>query len=359
MTQPRTAVSLFAPKRPTEAHWWPTPLLGALGGAVAVWANGPLPWMIGALVAVALFRSATGCLIRPIPHGTKVGQWIIAIGIGLHFNQEVFHQILQHLGLIALGTLLTLLSSLIGISLHRCGGETPATAFFASMPGGANEMVNLGKRHGADMQTIAASQSLRMLLILFSVPLAYSWLFEHAPPSAPTTSADVWILLGLTALGGSVAWWFQHRRIPNAWQLGPLFVTMILCILFDLHTHLPSGSSAVGQWLIGTTLGCYFDRSFFQRAPHFFLRAVLATGVMLVLCMPSAWLLGFGSGLYAPALMLGLIPGGIAEMSLTAESLNLLVPLVTAMQVLRLLVVLFGADLAFRGWMLLRARPQA
>jgi uncharacterized membrane protein AbrB (regulator of aidB expression) len=45
-----------------------------------------------------------------------------------------------------------------------------------------------------------------------------------------------------------------------------------------------------------------------------------------------------------------MMPGGIAEMSLTAETLQLSVPLVTAMQVMRLLFVLFLAEPLFRHW---------
>jgi hypothetical protein len=50
------------------------------------------------------------------------------------------------------------------------------------------------------------------------------------------------------------------------------------------------------------------------------------------------------------SLTLGMMPGGIAEMSLTAETLQLPVPLVTAMQVMRLLFVLFLAEPLFRRW---------
>ena len=46
-----------------------------------------------------------------------------------------------------------------------------------------------------------------------------------------------------------------------------------------------------------------------------------------------------------------MMPGGIAEMSLTAETLQLAVPLVTAMQVVRLFLVLFLAEPIFRRWL--------
>lgn len=48
--------------------------------------------------------------------------------------------------------------------------------------------------------------------------------------------------------------------------------------------------------------------------------------------------------------LLGMLPAGIAEMSLTAEALGLLVPLVTAMQMLRLMRGLFLAGPVFLCW---------
>jgi uncharacterized membrane protein AbrB (regulator of aidB expression) len=60
--------------------------------------------------------------------------------------------------------------------------------------------------------------------------------------------------------------------------------------------------------------------------------------------------LGWMTSMDFRALTLGMIPGGIAEMSLTAETLALLVPLVTAMQTLRLVLVLFLAEPLYRYW---------
>ncbi|SEI89463.1 hypothetical protein SAMN04244572_02009 [Azotobacter beijerinckii] len=328
--------------------WMLTPLAGALGGGLAQLLGWPLPWMIGSLLGVAALR----CLGSPsgaVPHGVKAGQWILGIGIGLHFNRAVLEQILAHLGLVLLGTLLTLLTSVLAILLHRRYGEDFATAYFASMPGGANEMVNLGSRHGAALQQVAAAQSLRMILVLLAIPAAYAWLFAGGQTAtvAPPGPDAAWLAL-LFAGGGLVAVLFQRRRFPNAWQLGALLVSSVASIAFDLHLGLPEGAGEVGQWLVGSTLGCHFDRSFFRRAPAFLLRTLLATLAAVLLAVPIALTMSWASGLDARALLLGMVPGGIAEMSLTAEALGLVVPLVTAMQVLRLLLVLFLAAPVFR-----------
>ncbi|ACO81045.1 ammonia monooxygenase [Azotobacter vinelandii CA] len=341
---PPSLANLAARCRP----WIFTPLAGALGGWLAQSLGWPLPWMIGSLLGVAALR-CLGCPSGAVPHGVKAGQWILGIGIGLHFNRAVLEQILAHLGLVLLGTLLTLLASIFGILLHRRYGESFATAYFASMPGGANEMVNLGGRHGAVLQNVAAAQSLRMFVVLLGIPATYAWLFADGQAADIVhPGPDAAWLVPLFALGGLLALLFQRRNFPNAWQLGALLVSGLCSIAFDLHIGLPDGAGAFGQWLVGSTLGCHFDRAFFRRAPAFLLRTLLTTLAAILIALPIALAMSWASGLDARALLLGMVPGGIAEMSLTAEALHLLVPLVTAMQVLRLLLVLFLAAPVFR-----------
>lgn len=52
-----------------------------------------------------------------------------------------------------------------------------------------------------------------------------------------------------------------------------------------------------------------------------------------------AWALGAGLGVPWLSLALGMMPGSAPEMSLTAEALGLAVALVTAMQVIRMLLI--------------------
>ena len=152
----------------------------------------------------------------------------------------------------------------------RRSGEDRATAFFASMPGGASEMVNLGQRHGAVLSRVAAAQSLRLLLVVLLVPAAFQYLLGGGQPG-PHQAAPVdwhWLAL-LFPAGALVALGWQKLRQPNPWLLGPLLLAAGVSLGFDLHIGLPAGSSGVGQWLIGSALGCHFNRSFFRSAPAF------------------------------------------------------------------------------------------
>ena len=330
--------------------YWVTGLVGLAGGFLASQAGWPLPWMVGSLLAIILVRCLTPWQLSEIPGGRKCGQWIIGIGIGLHFTPAIIEQVASHFALIFFGALLTSVSSVIGVWLLRRTGEDRPTAFFASMPGGSGEMVNLGARNGAALGQVAAAQSLRVLTVVLCVPALFKLLLGEGVAMHHVGGVD-WGWLALVApLGLLAAWAWQRLRQPNPWLFGPLLVAATTSLAAGLQTSLPDGASQIGQWLIGSGLACHFNRAFFRRAPSFLGRTLLATALSMLVAAAAAWLLSNLTLLDLRSLTLGMMPGGIAEMSLTAETLQLSVPLVTAMQVMRLLFVLFLAEPLFRQW---------
>ena len=328
--------------------WWATPLIGAFGGWLASLANWPLPWMVGSLLAVIAVR-CSGWLVSEMPRGRQVGQWIVASAIGLHFTGEVMREVLAHFGVILAGAVGTLLLGLIGIFILLRSGSDRATAFFASMPGGASEMVVLANRHQAEAASVAAAHSLRLLLVVLIVPALFTWGLPTvaAPPAAPVSWP--WLAVLLPA-GGLLALLWKRLGQPNPWMLGPLTVCALASAGFDLHIGLPDGLGQVGQWLIGSSLACHFDRAFFRSAPAFLLRVLLFTLSAMLVAATQAAGLGWLTALDETSLMLGMMPGGITELCLTAEALQLSVALVTAVQVLRLFLVMFLAEPVFRLW---------
>lgn len=331
--------------------WWLTPLAGAAGGALASLIGWPLPWMVGSLLAVILLRCLGGLDLREVPGARKGGQWLVGTGIGLHFSPAVLEQVLAHGGLLLAGALLTSLTSLIGIALLRAAGHDRATAFFASMPGGASEMVNLGQRNGAQAGEVAAGQSLRLLLVVLLVPALFQWWLGAAPALAQTHGHSQPLALAALLAGGALlALLGQRLRQPNPWLLGPILFAAAGAVWLDQPLSLPPGTSELGQWLIGSALGCHFSREFFRRAPRFLALVLGATLLAMCAAALAAEALGWLGALDQRSLMLGMMPGGIAELSLTAEALALSVPLISGLQVLRLMCVLFLAEPAFRLW---------
>ncbi|MGE8496373.1 MAG: AbrB family transcriptional regulator [Pseudomonas sp.] len=343
---PDSTAPSFNPKH--LRHWWPTPLVGAAGGYLASLIGWPLPWIIGSLLAVIALR-CSGVLSREMPGGRQVGQWLVATGIGLHFTSEVLEQVLSNMAIIVLGVLATLLLSVIGIAGLRRAGVDRATAFFASMPGGASEMVNLSLRHGAQPARIAAAHSMRLLLVVLLIPVLFTWGLPAMEPPPAATVDWTWLAILLPA-GALIAVLWRKSGQPNPWMLGPLTLCAAAAVTFDLHIGMPQGVGQFGQWLIGCALGCHFDRAFFRSAPGFLARVLLFTLLAMVCTALCGGLIGWLAGIDSVSLVLGMMPGGITELSLTAEALHLSVALVTALQALRLFMVMFLAEPLFRFW---------
>lgn len=210
-------------------------------------------------------------------------------------------------------------------------------------------MVVLANRHQAEPARVAAAHSLRLLLVVLIVPALFTWGLPSMEAPAPAPVSWPWLALLLPA-GGLLALLWQRLNQPNPWMLGPLTACALASVAFDLHIGLPGWAGALGQWLIGCSLACHFDRPFFRSAPAFLLRILLFTLLAMLFAAALGGALGWMTALDEVSLMLGMMPGGITELCLTAEALQLSVALVTAVQVLRLFLVMFLAEPLFRLW---------
>lgn len=318
-------------------HWLFTLIIGALGGSLASWAGWPLPWVIGSLVAVMLTR-CTGSQVPEIPHGRQAGQLIVAVAIGCHFTLPVMQQVAAHLGLIVTAVLLTLVLALCSVLILHRWGVPLSTAFFALMPANSSEMVHLGRQRQADTSFIAAAHSIRLLLILLTVPAVATFGMPPVAAHAPLPVIWPWLIF-ILAVGWLAALGFKQCKLPNPWTFGPFLICAVGVGCNHLSMSMPGWLSGIGQLLIGCALGVAFDRSFLRRAPGLLGKVLLLLTGSVIASALAAWALGAGLGMPWLSLALGMMPGSAPEMSLTAEALGLAVTLVTAMQVIRMLLI--------------------
>jgi uncharacterized protein len=225
--------------------------------------------------------------------------------------------------------------------LARYAAVDRTTAFFASVPGGATEMAVLGERFGGKVDRIVVAQSLRILLVVVTVPFAMTLLGVHGsdayePARVPVRLDGLVVLLAISAVTSLAFAWL---RLPNAFMLGSLFATIALTVAEVQLSAIPTSVSNAGQLLIGCALGSRFDRSFILSARRFVVVVCASVVIALVLsALFGAGLARLGS-LVVPSMVLATAPGGIAEMCITAKVLQLGVPLVTAAHVTRVIVL--------------------
>jgi len=306
--------------------------------------------MIGPLLAMAFGKSLGAGLAAP-KWGRALGQLVIASALGLYFSPPVAREIADHWPfLVAAGVFAVVLAYASGWFLTRSAGLDGTTALFASVPGGAAEMTVLGERFGARLDRVVLAQSLRVMLVVVAVPFAFTFLGLHGvdtyqlPRSEVSASGLAGLLAGAVASGAL----FTRLRIPNAWMLGPLTLS-IACTLAEVHlSAVPVIVSNAAQVLLGCALGAGFDRNSLRSAPRFIVMVLVSIVLAMVLSAMFAWGMAVWGGFSIATAMLATAPGGMAEMCITAKVLRLGVPLVTAAHLARVVILVTTTGPTFR-----------
>jgi hypothetical protein len=345
--------------RPRQAAWTGAALaIAALAGWAAASAHLPLPWMLGPLFAIAILRVA-GLPLLALPGGRQAGQWAIGTALGLYFTPAVLHELGRHTPAILLMAGSAVVFGLIAARLlERWGQVTPATAFFAGLPGGASEMVVLAERYGGQIDRIAAAHALRVMLVVSIIPFALQQGAREGHETFRALAGSVdWMrfpLLLAASLAGVAL--FAKLRIANAWVLGPLLVVGGLTAANVPLTSLPGWLLNGGQLLLGTAIGTRFSPSFFRAAPRFLGVSAGTTMLTLLFCTLFVGAFGWLTPLPFASLLLAASPGGMAEMSITAREMHFSVPLVTATHVLRVVLLTACAPLICRCYLAWREK---
>jgi membrane AbrB-like protein len=298
-----------------------------------------------------------------VPGSRQAGQAVIGSALGLYFTGEVLQAIGQGLPWMLLTSAAALATGMAGASLLRKrAGLDPPTAFYAGVPGGAADMAVFGERAGGDPSVVALAQGLRVAAVVSVLPLGLqAWGARGAdlwaPRALPVTPGG---LFGLGLCAVAAALLLGWLRFPNGWLMGPLLASGLLTATGHAQSAVPRPLVDLAQLLLGCALGHRFERDLIRGA-RVLLPAILAAtvqGMLLLGAFAALLALAWDRSVYT--LLLATAPGGIAEMGLTARTLQLGVPLVTAFHVVRLLAVLTLAQPVYRLWIRLfpGSRPE-
>lgn len=310
----------------------------------------PLPWMIGPLFATAAGRMAGVHLFAPV-RVREAGQWAIGTALGLYFTPAVLAALASYVGHIAAGVVFALmLGMLCGWLLHKLSGVDQTTAFFAMGIGGASEMAAQGERYGAKVDRVAAAHSLRIMMVVAIIPFLFQFAGVHGsdkyvPGARVVDYGGLLLLVVLTTLGALM---LARLKSPNSWVIGPLAVTIALTASDTNLSALPEWMVHLGQLFIGISLGTRFTPEFLQTAPRYLASVAICALAAMAIAACFAFGLAMMSGIHPATAILATSPGGIAEMSLTAKTLQLGVPIVTAFHVTRMAALVMTVGPLFR-----------
>lgn len=328
--------------------------IGLIGALIFVHYRLPLPWMLGAMAtctiaALLQMPVATPRVVRP-PMTAIIG---VMLGAGL--TSHMFAGVPGWLPTLA-GMILFVAACglLCAVYFRKAAGMEMTTAYFAGMPGGLIEMITLGEHRGGDVRTIALCQSARIVLIVFTLPFLIRYLGHiDGTMSRPTAGQSIFdagwlehLWLIATAAAGFVLGKFL--RLPAHQILGPFAMSGVIHIL-GLNTFQPSVEIVnFAQLILGAFLGCSFAKSKPSQVLWVLAISAGSTVILLGLTMLFAFAVSHVSTYGFVPLLLAYSPGGLAEMSLMALVLQIETAFVVCHHVVRILLVVVGADLVFR-----------
>jgi len=314
--------------------------IAAAGGFALHLLHVPLAWMIGAMLATAAAgwtrRAAVPNWLRPIALLT------LGLGLGTTFSGPVLAAVVGALPLLlAAGVLSIAVGWVVAPLFTRLAGLDPRTGFYCAVPGGVVVMAVLAQRAGAAVAPVTLAQTLRLVVVVLLFPPLLGWFAPHGDAGSFAAIRPAVSLPGLALLfaaGIGVAWPLARSGFANPWMLGPCAAAIVLAASDHLPSALPVPLIDAAQLGMGASLGVRLSRGFLLAASRLAVASLASAAALSVLLALLAWGLAALSGLPVAAVILGMAPGGMPEMALTAKALEMAVPLVLGFHLVRTLL---------------------
>ena len=317
-------------------------LLAAFGGGLAAYlADIPLAWVLGPLVVTAAL-SVAGASVWSSNRARRFGQLVIGTGLGLNITAALLLDVGKWIPVMVVTALCAILiTSAFSVLLQRFGGLDRATAYFALMPGGLSEMANVGERVGARPEPIALAQAVRIGLVVLVLPPAIIALGIHGDflridAAQSLGYPQVGVLLLMSFVG---VWAMNLIRMANPWMLGALVTAAVVSSSGLLSGQMPRLLFYSGQFLLGVAIGARFKRDIISRLPRLFVLTSLFTLLITVALFAYGAVLSRLGGIDLATAALASSAGGVVEMALTAQILQLNVAMVLGFHVVRAIMV--------------------
>lgn len=330
----------------------------AIATALLTLVGAPAAYLLGALVGglfVALLF--TGPRI-PAGAGT-VGQAVIGASVGTLVTADLLEELVRHGWVIAFALVGTLATSLAwGQVLRYQPGVSVVTASFASIAGGASGVVATARDVGADEPVVATIQYLRVLVVLFTMPIVAK-LFD---PAASTTGAGMtdggttWVAYVFAAVTLAVG--LAVLRVvdfPGGAVLVPMLVAAsLLATGWFSDAAIPAPVLNAGYVVIGVQVGLKFTRATLRIIMRLLPLALIQVAGTILTCAGIGWVVAELTDIGQLDAYLATTPGGLYAVIAVAISTGADTGLVFSLQVLRLFASLLLVPVLAR---LLRPKP--
>lgn len=322
-----------------------TVLVGFLGGLLFVRIDFPLPWVLGAMSFIVLWQWISK-REAVLPDVLKEGGFILlGINFGLSFTIETFQNVtIYFLPYLLITILLIAFSIYLGWLVSKWIPIDRITSMFACIPGGLMEMTLAAESLKGIPSLVAIFQTVRLIAVLFLVPSFMTFLFPNkgtAESVVETVSSGApfsnWWLLFIPVLFA----FLLKDKVPAGLIIGSLIGTALLNLTnLQLPGALPKGWISAAQIFVGISLGKNILIDDLKKAGRYGLVYFLLSLIIILGSFGLGLLLFIFTSMNIKTALLSIAPGGLFEMVLTAEAVGGDPAVVSALQLVRVLVII-------------------
>ena len=296
----------------------------------------PLAYILGALVGSALYANR----VAPIWGATYLrrgGQLVVGTAVGGLLTAEVVAGLAD---LFPLMLAMAIASNAVGVALAfpvaRLAGTDHLTALLSCLPAAMAEMALLARDLEANEQVVSIIHTLRVVLVVATLPILVGATISAGPAAAPTGAGDAAVLIVVGALGAGLALLISRLGFLNPWGIAPMALGLFWVSSGGVIPRLPEWLLTMAQIGIGASLGVRFSVERLRQLP----RAAMA-GVVSALVLIAVMPIGLGalvavvSRIDYRMMALATAPGGLGEMIASAKAIGLASATVAGFQFVR------------------------
>ncbi|MVO16673.1 AbrB family transcriptional regulator [Parasedimentitalea huanghaiensis] len=325
-----------------------TAVIALFGVMLFLWANFPLPFLLGPMLMCLLFALG-GVKMMGMGQLGMAFRTILGVAAGSSITPDVVSALPKMAGSLMLVPVFVVSVALLSFPLMRHLFKfDKVTSYYCAMPGGLQDLMVFGELAGANLRVLSLVHATRILLIVSVAPFVLNMLWQVDLLARPGSNASDTPLTQLAwmAFAGLAGWGVAARlNILGASIIGPMVLTAGLSLSGIITQRPPAEMIWACQFFIGMAVGAKYVGVTLGELRRVVL-AGIANGVLLA-SVSAVFILAVSGLAIAPALdaFLAYLPGGQGEMVVLAIIAGADLTYVVLHHILRIALVVILAPL--------------
>ena len=319
----------------------------AITGALLFLSLGlPLPWLFGPLFA-CLLTALLGAQLetyKPLSEGMRT---ILGVAVGATVTPAFFMSLPSFAPTLMMVPILTIAIGICGVYYFKklLNYDFP-TAYYASMPGGLQDMIAFGEEAGANVRAISLIHATRVLIIIITLPMLFTHIWAAdlmVPPGVAAREVGA-VQIAILGFCGIVGWQVAKGiGIFGASILGPLILTGFASMAGIVTMRPPAEAIWAAQYFIAIGIGVKYVGITVNEIRRDILAGLGFAFVLFLLTGIAIEIALVFSNTPVIETLLALTPGGQAELVVLTLIVGADMTFVVAHHLLRLFFVILGA----------------